>query len=259
MTIQIVGTSPLRFNRWSEMRGCTIYRSDFLNRKKNNMASRRAVKTEEPNGQYPASNDGADDIAFSEPYTVTVQVTGTATMLFHAWSNEAVAEKAAARKGSAAKKTDNVESYVYRNDKNHICIPGKYLIGTLINKQNGAAKFIQDPRSPRKSAVDLFKAGIVSLTELAPIVPVGSEGPTRNWDYIDRQRVTVQQAGITRERPAFKAGWRAEFQLMCLLPEYISPDLLHITLTRAGMLVGLADYRPTYGRFRLDSFKVLKA
>lgn len=122
------------------------------------------------------SNDGASGVAMSEPYVVEVEITGTAAMLFHAWSVDAVASKAAAKKGSKEKKTDNVESYVYRDEDGGLCVPGEYLRQSII----AAAKFRQDPRSPRKSAVDLFKAGIVALTELCPL-------GTKDWDYLDRR------------------------------------------------------------------------
>jgi hypothetical protein len=64
-----------------------------------------------------------------------------------------------------AKKTDDLESYVYRCDDYTIGVPGEYFRQSIIN----AAKFRQDPRSPRKSAMDLYKAGIVSLTELSSL------------------------------------------------------------------------------------------
>ena len=58
-------------------------------------------------------------------------------------------EKAKAAKNSKAKKTDNLETYVYRCDNGNLGIPGEYLRGSVIN----AAKYRQDPRSPRASAV----------------------------------------------------------------------------------------------------------
>src|SRR5262245_43818440 len=81
----------------------------------------------------PVSNAGADDIVAAAPFQVRIRIEGTAAILFHAWNNEAVAEKAAAKKGSATKKTDNVESYVYRDLDGNICIPGRYLIGSLVD------------------------------------------------------------------------------------------------------------------------------
>lgn len=189
------------------------------------------------------SNDG--DFAIIPPYIVTVEVEGTAGLLFHRWSVDGVEAKAAAAKGSAAKKTDDLESYVYRNERGFLCVPGEYLRMSIIH----AAKYRQDPRSPRKSAMDLFKAGVVSLTELATL-------GIKDWDYVDRRRVMVQRNAITRQRPALNPGWRATFELQVLLPEYIDQQTLRSVVGQAGRLVGLADFRPTFGRFDIVNWKV---
>ena len=193
----------------------------------------------------PVSADANETIALGEPYTVTVEIEGTAALLFHRWSNEAVEEKAKAAKGSKAKKTDDVESYVYRTQDGEIGIPGEYLRMAII----GAAKYRQDPRSPRKSAMDLFKAGLVSLTDIASLGKA-------DWDYLDMRRVMIQRNAVTRHRPAFLTGWRATFELQVLLPEYITPQVLHETLVNTGRLIGLADFRPTYGRFLVVKYEV---
>lgn len=202
----------------------------------------------EPTAIAPVTNLAEFTLAASEPYRVSLTLQGTATLLFHRWNCEAVEAKSKAAKGSAAKKTDDIESYVYRNDAGELCLPGEYLRQSIAGPA-GAAKFRQDPRSPRKSALDLYKAGVVSLTELATL-------GAKAWDFIDQRRVTVQRAGVTRMRPAMLAGWRATFELQVLLPEYIPPmDLLDV-VTRAGQLVGLADFRPTYGRFGVVAFTI---
>ena len=188
---------------------------------------------------------GDEFISYEQPYTAFATVRGTAPILFHAWNNESVAEKASAAKGSKAKKSDNVESYVYRNEAGEICVPSLYFCMSLV----GAGRFIQDPRSPRKSAMDLFKAGIVPIYEFCSL---GS----KDWDYLDQRRVTVQRNSITRQRPAFNKGWKVEVALAILTPEYISPDMLQQTLTNAGRLVGVGDYRPTYGRYLVEHFEV---
>jgi hypothetical protein len=197
-----------------------------------------------PTAVGPVSNDAKDDIELLAPYLAVVRIRGTADILFHRWSCEAVDEKAKAAKGSKTKKTDNIESYVSRNDEGEICIPGEYLRGAII----GAAKFRQDPRSPRKSAMDLFKAAVVSMTPLATL-------GKKTWDYEDRRRVQVQRAGITRTRPAFKSGWEAEFEIMVTLPQYVSPETLNEVISEAGRVVGIADFRPTYGRFQVVKFE----
>jgi hypothetical protein len=67
----------------------------------------------------------------------------------------------------------------------------------------------------------------------------------------------VQRQGVTRARPAFASGWSAEIVLMSLLPQYISPSLLRRTLSDAGKLVGVGDFRPTFGRFSVTKFELL--
>lgn len=192
------------------------------------------------------TNGGEFVIDMSQPYRAEVTIEGHADILFHRWNNEAVAEKAAAAKGSKGKKEDNVESYVWRNEEGFLCLPGEYLRGAIVH----AAKFHQDPRSPRKSAMDLFKAGVVSLTDLASL-------GAKEWQYEDRRRVVVQRNGITRVRPAMRKGWKATIQLMITTPEYISPDFLQQVITKAGLLIGVGDFRPTYGRFGISNFEVL--
>lgn len=202
------------------------------------------------------SNSGAETIGLDTPYRVAVTISGDAPILFHRWQSDAVEAKAKAAKGSAAKKSDNVESYVWRNADGIISLPGEYLRGSLIDPRNGAAKYLQDPRSPRKSALDLFKAGVIALTDLAPIIRADGS-PADAWDYLDRRRVTVQRAGITRERPALAAGWSCSVLLLSTTPQYIDPILLRQALTQAGRLVGVGDFRPTYGRFSVTRFELL--
>jgi hypothetical protein len=196
--------------------------------------------------KFDVTNGGESAIATGQPYRVAVQLTGTSDLLFHRWNSQAVDEKAKAAKNSKAKKTDDIETYVYRNDEGHLCIPGEYVRQAVIL----AAKFRQDPRSPRKSAMDLFKAGVVSLTNLASL---GIE----KWDYEDTRRVVIQRAGVNRTRPAIKTGWKAEFEFLVLTPEYIGPMDLHAVMTQAGALIGIADFRPTFGRFGITSYEVL--
>lgn len=194
-----------------------------------------------------ATNGGADTLEMSCPYRVEVAIRGDADILFHRWNCEAVEAKSKAAKGSKAKKTDDIASYVYRNEAGNLCLPGEYLRQSIIT----AAKFKQDPRSPRKSAMDLLKAAVVTLTPLADL-------GVSNWDYEHKCRVQVQRNGITRVRPALNAGWEAEFILLVTLPEYISPSFLHQLINDAGRLVGIADFRPTYGRFSVTNFEVLE-
>jgi hypothetical protein len=195
----------------------------------------------------PASNGAEQEIEYLVPYRVQVSIEGVAPLLFHGWNNEAVEEKSKARKNSKAKKTDNLESYVYRCDNGNLGIRGDAFRAALVE----AGRYMQDPRSPRKSARDLLKAAIIPLTLVA-------DTGCKKWDYVDRQRVVVQRSAITRERPALRVGWRATFELLINLPEYVPPSLVNELAAQAGRLCGLYDFRPTYGRFQVTHFEVLK-
>jgi len=201
------------------------------------------------------SNAAAATIATEEPYTATVTIRGTKAILFHRWQCDAVEAKAAAAKGSKAKKSDDVESYVWRCPDGTLGLPGMYLLGSMTDPRNGAAKYRQDPRSSRKSALDLVRASVSSLTDLAPLTRSDGSSAT-SWDYLDRRRVTVQRQGVTRERPALAEGWQAEFQLLVTSPEYVAPVFLHDLLSLGGRTVGVGDFRPTYGRFQVVRFDV---
>lgn len=189
------------------------------------------------------SNDAAGVVHCQLPYIVELRIEGTAPFLFHRWSVDGIEAKANAAKGSKAKRQDDLETYVYRSESGELCIPSEYLRMAMVH----AAKYKQDPRSPRKSAMDLAKAGLVGLDELC------STGQ-KEWDYVDRRRVMVQRNGVTRCRPALLKGWRIEACFQVLLPEYLQPDFVNDLAQSAGRLIGIGDFRPTFGRYQVISF-----
>lgn len=193
------------------------------------------------------SNGGRFKYQAETPYQVRVRIEGQAPLLLHAWNTEDVEAKAAARKNSQAKQ-DNPENYVVRNSAGEICVPYEYVRQSVIE----AAKYYQDPRSKRKSAKDLYKAGIQSLGELASL-------EAKQWDYLDRRKVNIQRNAITRTRPAFTAGWTAEFEFIVILPEYIDPVQMREVFDMAGRVVGIADFRPTYGRYTITQWTLTNA
>lgn len=195
-------------------------------------------------------NGGKEAIELTKPYRALLTVAGSAPLLFHAWNVEAVAEKAKSAKGSKAKKSDDLESYVYRTSDGRLGVPGINFTAAL----QEAGRYEADPRSPRKSLRDLIKAAVVPLDTVAPFIP-----DTKAWDYEDKRRAPVQRQGITRVRPAMKEGWAIAFTVLVTLPHYITPELLAKLSTSAGLLAGLCDHRPTYGRFTVTGFEVLTA
>ena len=211
------------------------------------------------NGLNAPSNGAKTIIESDLPITLRVTIEGVSGILFHRWDCDAVEEKSKAKKGSATKKTDNVESYLYRveqgNPKSAIAVPGEYLRQALI----GASKNFRDPSSKgNASLMGKAKASLIMATELSPLYRIDDGGKRIEVvDYVeDRRRVTIQKAAITRVRPMVPEGWRADFLVTSLLPEYIDANLIAELAGMAGKFVGLADFRPTFGRFRVVSCDV---
>lgn len=176
-----------------------------------------------------------------EPYIVDVTIEGVAPILFHAYDVEVVEQKASARKGSREKKEDNVESFVYRNDAGELCVPGLNFKAAMAE----AAKRFPDPSSPRKSARDLVRAGVLVSPFLASL-------GTKTWDAIDKRGVVIQKTSrVTRQRPMMREGWRCTFEIEVQESEFIREELLREIVDRAGRFGGLGDYRPDFGRFKV--------
>lgn len=185
-------------------------------------------------------------IVEAEPYRVFVEITGSADLILHRWNCEGVANKSKAKKNSVEKKTDDLESFVYRDEDGRVAIPGEYLRQSIIN----AAKYKSDPRSPRKSMMDLMKAAFIVNEKYCSL-------GVKKWDYVDTRRVVIQRAGINRSRPAFHVGWKISATIEIILPEYLDEYLLHEIIQLAGRVVGIADFRPSYGRFNVTGYERL--
>lgn len=215
--------------------------------KENKMAKKKTATGGRDEEQV--SNGAENLVEMSKPYRVTVKIKGASALLFHAWNTESVETKSAAAKNSAVKKTDDLESYVYRDKEGYLGIAGKCFIGSLV----AAAGSFADPRSPRKSAKDLIKAGVQALEVVSLLEP-----KTKEWDRDDKQRAVVQRSAITRTRPCMEEGWEVRFDLLIGLPTYISPKFLYELIEWAGMYCGLLDYRPTYGKFKVVNFELFE-
>jgi hypothetical protein len=98
--------------------------------------------------------------------------------------------------------------------------------------------------------MDLFKAGLIAMDESMSL-------GKKKWDFLDTRRVVVQRSGINRSRPGFYEGWEAQGKFGVLLPEYITRERLQEALSVAGRLVGVGDFRPTYGRFAVSQFEII--
>lgn len=182
----------------------------------------------------------------SRPFEVDVEIQGVVPILFHRWDCDAVEAKAQAKKGSREKKTDNVESYVYRCEDRTLGVPATNVHAALVH----AAKSKSDPRSPRKSAKELIEA---VLLVTPPMISFGRD----KWDYEDKRRAVIHRQGaVNRVRPALREGWKLRFTIAVLDASYVDETFLHDLIDYAGKYSGLCDFRPPFGRFTVTRYEV---
>lgn len=203
-------------------------------------------------GDDKAEPRGVTANHYEQPYSVLLTLVGTEDVLFHRYDVDQVEAQAKAKKGSKEKKSDNVESYVHRTAEGNLGMPGINFKACLAD----AAKSFQDPRSPRKSARDMVRAALKVPGEGTFYNQAGQ--PAAEWDYIDKRRVQVQRNAISRCRPALHKGWKLSLQVNVVDPEYIDADWLNELVVRAGRSIGLCDYRPDFGTFRVERFEVIE-
>jgi hypothetical protein len=200
-----------------------------------------------------APTDGANHlIEMQRPYVAEFHIKGVCPLLFRRWNVEEYEEKQKSKKNSDVRKRDLPENSIWRNEKRNLCVPSEYFRQSMIT----AAKFMPDPRSPRKSAKDLFSAGLAFDVELNELLIDGK--PVKDWQYLDKRRGVIQRQGVNRIRPAFHKGWELKIPLIINLPEYISSELAHKTALDAGRFAAIGDFRPSYGRYAVIGFKVVE-
>lgn len=144
---------------------------------------------------------------------------------------------------------DNEEAYsyeaeaaLYKTPEGEIYIPPKHIEGALIKagvneRQAGKGK---------KTYKDIMKAFVEVADEHIVINPQEYE--------LHREWVKVNQARIMRTRPLIKRGTKATFTLN-IFDDALSMDILKSILEYAGGYVGIGDWRPKFGLFKVNEFK----
>jgi hypothetical protein len=78
----------------------------------------------------------------------------------------------------------------------------------------------------------------------------------REW-VVDIRPVVIQRSRILRARPKFNE-WALEFRILNLDPGLLKADILKQILVDAGRFYGLGDFRPEFGRFKVEKFNTVE-
>lgn len=129
----------------------------------------------------------------------------------------------------------------YTDDKGEIALPADNLVALVIQgcRQNKRGK--------------LATAGVIETQPYYPLIYKGPRKPAELYEeprFVDRRLVVVNRGRVVRTRARFD-----EWQLpISLLVDTNKINLTHVhdAIVQAGESVGLCDYRPRFGRFRVE-------
>ena len=172
-------------------------------------------------------------------YQVEVKIEGVSPLLQHRYEMEEK-EKKSTRKVGSVDYSKEVERAIYRDESGNIYQPASHIEGCLMK----AAVNFQIAGKGKKTYKDLTKMVIVDPFAIPHLQPKF---------VIDKRPVVINRARIIRCRPRFDK-WSLEFSMM-ITEDQLPIEVLEEILEYAGRYIGIGDYRPRFGRFRIVEFK----
>lgn len=181
-------------------------------------------------------------------YRITGKLKGLAPILFNRMLEDELepTEKTIKRKGrvSTEDRLEEAHQKVYRNEKG-LYVPGVNLKACLLNGCSMAGL-----KTGQKSLLPFLAASVFFDRELN----FGKDEP----DFIHEEagrRPPKRGGRIIVRRPALNEGWELPFGLT-VVDDRRTPAEIRRSLDEAGLLVGLGDHRPDYGRFIVIEWNV---
>lgn len=189
-------------------------------------------------------------------YTVNVSVEGIAPLLHHRYPLPDFADmsKGGRKKTGEVDYTQEWRGYIYATSEGEIYHPATHFDGCLIKAAAGYK--IQGARG--KTYAQLFKGNVFCSPDeilFGMRVPESLDTDGDKPLYLDIRPAVVQRARIVRIRPAFKPGWKLDFEIT-VLDDQVPANVVNEVLILAGRTVGVGDFRPRFGRFMVTKFDV---
>lgn len=168
----------------------------------------------------------------------TVKIRGIAPLLMNKYSMEENEQEEAKRRDAQRDYARDADKALYKNEKGCFA-PSSWVEASL---RETAKEFKGKGRGSLKNTV--LSSVFIEPEE----IPLNKE----TYDAIDRRPAVIQRQRIVRSRPRFDS-WELEF-VVNYDEKRINKEVLKQILTEAGMVKGIGDYRPKFGRFELVEF-----
>lgn len=191
-------------------------------------------------------------------YIVSVQVEGISPLLQHKYPlpDFENLSKGGKQKTGEVNYSEEWRQYLYANADGEVYQPALHFDGAMVKAAAGYK--IQGARG--KTYKDLFKGNVFcSPDEILHGIktPNTLDADADKPLYLDVRPVVVQRARVVRIRPAFKPGWKLDFEIT-VLDDQVPANVVNEVLSLAGRTVGIGDFRPRFGRFMVTRFEVQK-
>lgn len=183
-----------------------------------------------------------------------VVIVGTAPLLQHRFPDDGQIEDSSSPAKLRDKYEDEWKQSAYVGDDHELVQPAIHIEESL--KKAATGHKVAGKRG--KTFKDAISAGIFVKPEYISHgvrLPTELDRDQTKPLYIDARPVRIQRARVMRLRLALSVGWRLNFEIE-FNDQLIDGATLQRVLADAGEQVGIGDYRPRFGRFRIESFKV---
>ena len=171
-----------------------------------------------------------------------VRIKGVKPLLMHAPNG--LNDNPQRRRGEHPSPEVEAEAALYKDPQGNIIMPSLNVKAML--RDAGRNYKISGRRTTFGAAI---KAGI----DIEPFyIPLKHNG----WK-VDIRPVVVQRSRILRARPRFDE-WELEFYIINKDPQILLRDTMRRIVEDAGKWIGLGDYRPEFGLFSVEEFKVVE-
>jgi len=175
---------------------------------------------------------------------VRVEIEGVCPLLMNRFVLEEAEE--VKKKGEVIDKKKECEKKMYR-DEDGCYIPSTWIEAMLVNAGKRVKKGIGTYREDMKT--------VIVEPQKIPLLKKENGERYKTYDEMLVVPVVVQRQRIPRARPQFNS-WKAKFDII-FDHEIISVEALKKILEIGGKMVGIGDWRPKYGRFKVTKFEIV--
>lgn len=171
-----------------------------------------------------------------------VKIGGATDMLFNKFSHDLNKEKKGIDKSKIEEwEEQNWERKLYTDNNGNIILPDTYIIGSL--RKGAFASNLQLAKKKGKSTISKSFIDSNLLIEESPIIENVKVNPFLS-------NVKIGQATVMSIRPKIDKGWTASFEIYDLNEMFSKTELMRL-FDFCGKFVGLGDWRPKYGRYKV--------